>query len=129
VPRTKEAGKRVRPAVVALVYTTEGRAPETRMVIEVTIKTRKGGRRVRVLVDSGTEANCIKRRLALDMGIILTLRATPLSSPEGRRIHSYGDCILGVTAEDTLGDRREADVQFASCDFNLNHVDMILGFL
>jgi hypothetical protein len=122
VPRTKEAGKRARPAIVALVYTVEGRAPETRMVIEVTIKTRKGGRRVRVLVDSGAEANCIKRRLALDMGIVSTLRA------EGRRIHSYGDCVLGVTAEDMLGDRREADIQFALCDFNLNHVDMILGF-
>ena len=128
MPRTKEAGKRARPAVVALVHTAEGKAPETRMVIEVTIKTRKGGRRVRALVDSGAEANCVKRRLALDMGIPSTLRATPLSSPEGRRIHSYGDCVLGVTAEDTLGDRREADVHFASCDFDLNHVDMILGF-
>jgi hypothetical protein len=129
VPRTKEAGKRVRPAVVILVYTIEGRAPETRMVIEITIKTRKGGRRIRVLVNSGTEANYIKRRLALDMSIVSILRATPLSSPEGRRIHLYRDCVLRVTAEDTLGDRREADIQFVLYDFNLNHINIILGFL
>jgi hypothetical protein len=110
VPRTKEAGKRACPAVVVLVYTIEGRAPETRIVIEVTIKTRKGERRVRVLVDSGTEANCINRRLALDMGIVLILRAILLFSPEERRIHSYRDCILGVTTEDILGNRREADI-------------------
>jgi hypothetical protein len=110
VPRTKEAGKRVCPIVVALVYTIEGRAPETRIVIEVTIKMRKGGRRVRVLVDSGIEANYIKRRLALDMGIILILRATPLSLPEERRIYLYRDCILGITTEDILGNRREADI-------------------
>jgi hypothetical protein len=110
VPRTKEAGKRVYPAVVILVYTTEDRAPETRMVIEVTIKIRKGRKRVRVLVDSGIEANCIKKRLALDMGIVLILRATPLSLPEGRRIHFYRDYILGITTEDILEDRREADI-------------------
>jgi hypothetical protein len=98
------------PAVVVLVYTIEGRAPETRMVIEVTIKMRKGGRRVRVLVDSGTEANYIKRRLALDMGIILILRVTLLSLPEGRRIHLYRDCIFGIITEDILGDRREANI-------------------
>ena len=92
------------PAVVALVYTTEGRAPETRMVIEVTIKTRKGERRVRILVNSGIEANYIKRRLALDIGIILILRATPLSLLEERRIHLYRDYILGITTEDILGD-------------------------
>jgi hypothetical protein len=94
----------VRPAIVVLVHTTEGRAPETRIVIEVTIKMRKGERRVRVLVDSGTEANCIKRRLALDMGIVLILRATPLFLLEERRIYLYRDCIFGVTIKDILGD-------------------------
>jgi hypothetical protein len=128
VPRTKEAGKRARPAVVTLVHTAEGKAPETRIVIEVTIKTRRGGRRVRALVDSGAKANYIKRKLALDMGIPLILRVTPLTSPKGKRIHLYRDYILGVTAEDTLGDRREADIHFALCDFNLNHINIILGF-
>jgi hypothetical protein len=42
VPRTKEAGKRARPIVVALIYTIKGKAPEIRIIIEVTIKIRKG---------------------------------------------------------------------------------------
>jgi len=129
VPRTKEAGKRACPAVIALIHTAEGKAPETRIVIEVTIKTRRGGRRVRALVDSGAEANYIKRKLALDIGIPLILRVTPLTSPEGRRIHLYRDYILGVTAEDILGNRREANIYFALYDFNLNHINIILGFL
>ena len=104
MPRTKEAGKRARPVVVTLVYTTEGKAPKTRIVIKVTIKTRKGRQRVRALVNSGIEANYIKRRLALDIGIPLILRATSLFSLEERRIYLYGDYILGVITEDTLGD-------------------------
>ena len=128
MPRTKEAGKRARPVVVMLVYTTEGKAPKTRIVIKVTIKTRKGRQRVRVLVNSGIEANYVKRRLALDMGIPLILRATPLFSLEERRIYLYRDCVLGVTAEDTLGNQRKANVYFMLCDFNLNHINIILGF-
>jgi len=87
VLRTKEAGKRVYPIVVVLIYTIEGRAPETRIVIEVTIKIRKGRRRIRILVNSGIEANYIKRRLALDIGIILILRITFLFLLEKRRIY------------------------------------------
>jgi predicted transcriptional regulator len=117
------------PTVVVLIYTIEDRAPETRIVIEVTIKTRKGERRVRILVDSGIEANYIKRRLALDMGIILILRATLLSLPEERRIHLYRDYIFGVITEDILGNQREADIQFVLYNFNLNYINIILGFL
>ena len=104
MPRTKEARKRARPVVITLVYTAEGKAPKTRIVIEVIIKTRKGRQRVRVLVDSGIEANYIKRRLALDMGIPLILRAIPLFSLEGKRIYLYRDYILGVITENMLGD-------------------------
>jgi hypothetical protein len=96
--------------VVVFVYTIEGRAPETRIVIEVTIKMRKGKRRVRVLVNSGIKANYIKRRLALNIGIILILRATLLFLLEGKRIHLYRDCILGITTEDILGNRKETDI-------------------
>ena len=74
MPRTKEAGKRARPVIVILIYIIEGKAPKTRIVIKVTIKIRKGRQRVRVLVNSGIEANYIKRRLALDIGILLILR-------------------------------------------------------
>jgi hypothetical protein len=110
MPRTKEAGKRIYFIVIILVYTIEDRAPKTRIVIEVTIKTRKGKRRVRVLVDSDIEANYIKRRLVLDIGIILILKATPLFLPEERRIHLYKDCIFGITTENILENRKEADI-------------------
>jgi hypothetical protein len=110
VPRTKEAGKRVCPIIVVFVYTIESRAPETRIVIEVTIKIRKGERRVRILVNSDIEANYIKRRLALDIGIILILRVTLLFLLEERRIYLYRDYILGITTKDILGNRKEANI-------------------
>jgi uncharacterized membrane protein (DUF373 family) len=58
----------------------------------------------------GIEANYIKRRLALDIGIILILRAILLFLPEERRIYLYRDCILGITTENILGNRKEADI-------------------
>jgi hypothetical protein len=110
VPRTKEAGKQVYPVIVILIYITESRAPKTRIVIEVTIKTRKDRKRVRILVDSGIEANYIKKKLALDIGIILILRATLLSLLEEKRIHLYRDYILGITIKDILENRKETDI-------------------
>jgi hypothetical protein len=103
VPRTKEARKQACPVVIMLVYITEGRAPKTRIVIKVTIKIRKSKRRIRVLVNSGIEANYIKRRLALDMSIILILRVIFLFSLEEKRIHLYKDYVLGITTKDMLG--------------------------
>jgi hypothetical protein len=47
-------------------------------VIKVTIKTKKRGRKVRVLVDSGIEVNYVKRKLALEISILIILRVTPL---------------------------------------------------
>jgi hypothetical protein len=62
------------------------------------------------LIDSNTEANYIKRRLALDIGIILILRVTLLFLLEKKRIHLYRDYILGITTKDILGNRRETDI-------------------
>jgi hypothetical protein len=86
-----------------LVYITEGKAPKTRIVIKVIIKTRKNKKRVRVLINLGIEANYIKRRLALDIGIILILRVTFLFSLEKKRIYLYKDYILGIITENILG--------------------------
>jgi hypothetical protein len=110
VPRIKEAGKRVCPIIVIFIYTIEGKVPETRIVIEVTIKIRKDKRRVRILVNSNIEANYIKRKLALDMGIILILRITLLFLLEEKRIYLYRDYILGITIENILGNRKEANI-------------------
>ena len=101
--RTKEAGKRARPVIVTLVYTIESKAPKTRIVIKVTIKIRKNRHRIKVLVNLGIEANYIKKRLALDISILLILRVTFLTSLEERRIHLYRDCVLGIITENMLG--------------------------
>jgi hypothetical protein len=81
-----------------------------RIVIEVTIKIRKGKRRVRILVNSGIEANYIKRKLALDIDIILILRVTLLFLLEERRIYLYRDYIFGITTENILEDRKETNI-------------------
>ena len=104
MPRTKEAGKRVYSIVVIFVYTIKNRIPKTKIVIEITIKIRKDKKRVKILVNSDIEANYIKRRLALDIGIILILRAIPLFLLEERRIYLYRDYIFGITIKDILED-------------------------
>jgi hypothetical protein len=81
-----------------------------RIVIEVTIKIRKDRKKVRILVNLDIEANYIKRRLALDIGIILILRATLLSLLKERRIHLYKNYIFGITIKDILGNRRKTNI-------------------
>ena len=99
------------------------------MVIEIMLKSAKEERRVRALVDSGAQANCIQRKLALEMDLVrLKDGSTQLASPEGRKIYSYGDHLVRVDATDTLGERRGADIRFVSCDFDLEGIDIILGF-
>jgi hypothetical protein len=58
----------------------------------------------------------------------LGTRPTALMAPEGGRIYTYENHRLWVTAVDTLGERREADVELVSCDFELGGVDVILGY-
>jgi len=70
-------------------------------------------------VDSGIEVNYIKRKLALEISIIVILRVTPLVVLDKSQIYSYKDYVLGVTTKDTISDRREANIYFVSCDFNL----------
>ena len=129
MPRTTKARKRRRPIVVALVDTRGEGKEETRMVIEVTLKVGKEERRVQALVDSGAEANCIQRKLAVEMNIPESPGGTTrLISPSGGAIYSYADHTVRVAATDTQGDRRVADVPMVSCDFDLGEVGLILGF-
>jgi hypothetical protein len=110
MPRIKEAGKRIYPIVVILVYTIEDRVPKIRIVIKVTIKIRKDKKRVRILVDSDIEANYIKRKLVLDIDIILILKVILLFLLEEKRIYLYRDYIFGITIKDILENRREANI-------------------
>ena len=67
--------------------------------------------------------------MSLEMSIpVVGDRATPLASPNGTKIYSYANHSIKVTAEDTMGDRWGADIEFVSCDFDLGNVDLVLGF-
>jgi hypothetical protein len=103
VPRTKKAGKRARPIIIIFIYIIEGKASKIRIVIKVIIKIRKDKRRVRILVNSSIEANYIKKRLALDIDIILILKVIPLFLLEKRKIYLYKDYILGIITKNILG--------------------------
>jgi hypothetical protein len=74
-----------------------------KIVIKVIIKIRKSKYRIRILVNSGIEANYIKRKLALDISILLILRVILLTLLEKRRIYLYKDYILRVITKDILG--------------------------
>ena len=84
-----------------LIYTIDSETRRIRIVINVILKVRKEERRVKALVDSGVEANYIKRRLAIEINIpVIKGEITPLISPKGRKIYFYVDYILIITAED-----------------------------
>ena len=84
-----------------LVYTIDSETQRTRIVINVILKVGKEEHRVKALVNSRAEANYIKRRLAIEMNILVIKGETiPLVSLKGRRIYSYADYILIITAKD-----------------------------
>jgi hypothetical protein len=101
------------------------------MIIQVELLTgeAKEKRRIRALIDSGAEANCIKRTLALELDLpVLPGRPTVLASPEGKRIYSYANHVTTLSAVDTQGERRGHKVELVSCEFEMPGVDIILGY-
>jgi hypothetical protein len=84
-----------------LIYIIDNKTQRIRIVINIILKVRKEERRVKALIDSGIKANYIKRRLAIKMNILVIKRETiSLVSLKGRRIYSYIDYILIITAKD-----------------------------
>jgi hypothetical protein len=70
-------------------------------VIKIVLKTGTEERRVRALVDSGAKVNYLKRRLVIEINTLIVRGGiTPLVSLDGKRIYSYIDYIITVTAED-----------------------------
>ena len=59
---------------------------------------------MRVLINSSIEANYIKRKLILDINILLILEVTPLVFLERRKIYLYKDYILKVITKDIIRD-------------------------
>ena len=54
---------------------------------------------------------------------------TPLVILEGKRIFSYIDHKVKLTANDILGEQRDTKVILTSCKFDIKGVNVILGFL
>jgi hypothetical protein len=75
------------------------------------------------------EANYIKRKLVLDIGILLILKVIPLTLLEEKRIHLYKDYILEITIKNILRNRKETNIYFILYNFNLNYINIILEFL
>ena len=70
-------------------------------MIKVVLKTGIEERRVRALVDSGAEVNCLKRRLIMEINALVIIRGTtPLVLLNGKRIYSYVDYIIIITTKD-----------------------------
>jgi hypothetical protein len=90
LPKAKEIRKRERPVIVALIYTVKGEEQRTRIVINVFIQEGKEEWKVKALIDSGAEANYIRRRLTQEIIIPpLGTRPITLMAPKGGRIHTY----------------------------------------
>ena len=130
MPRTETRGKRKRLVVVILVYTTKGENPRIRIIIDVQVETKEGIFKIKALVDSGVEANYIKRKAVLLIGgSIINNKPTLLITPNRGKIYSYKDSILRLIITNIYRGRREDDVRFILYNFELGEVDIILGYL
>ena len=82
------------------------------------------------LVNSKAEADYIQRHKALELDLTAILReATPLVALEGRRIFSYIDHKVKLTANDMLREQRDTKVILTPCKFDIKGVNIILRFL
>jgi hypothetical protein len=74
-----------------------------RIVIKVIIKIKKDKYQIKILVNLNIKTNYIKRKLALNIGILLILKVISLILLEETRIYLYKNYILGITIKDILG--------------------------
>jgi hypothetical protein len=71
----------------------------------------------------------VKRRLTLKIDILLLNKGvTLLVLLDGKRIYLYRDYIFKVVTKDLLRDYKEYNIRFISYNFNLNNINVILGY-
>ena len=76
-----------------------------RLVINITLKTKNSGRQVKVLVDLGVKVNYVKRRLTLEIDILLLNKGVILLILlDRKRIYLYRDYVFIIAAKDLLRD-------------------------
>lgn len=125
----KALGKRQSLLIVALVPIKASEDNRTRMVIEVEVIMGKKTWWAKALVDSGTQANYIKRRIAVEWNLPTDGKKPPLlAAPSGDRIHLYASYTIPVAAYDALGDRRLFKTKLASCEFDMEGINLLLGY-
>jgi hypothetical protein len=80
-------------------------------------------------VDLGVEVNYVKRRLTLEIDILLLNKGvTLLVLLNRKRIYLYKDYIFKVATKDSLKDYKEYNIRFTSYNFNLNNINVILKY-
>ena len=102
------------------------------MHIVINMFIREGTKRKAIcaLVNSSAKADYIQRHKALELNLTAIPReASPLVMLEGRRIFSYADYKVKLTANDMLEEQRDTKVILTSCKFDIKGVNVILGFL
>ena len=71
----------------------------------------------------------MKRSLAVELDLlVIGGPSIPLAAPNSSPIYSYANHLISVAATDAQGERREYDIKFVSCDFEIGSIDLILGF-
>ena len=71
----------------------------------------------------------MKRRLTLEIDILLLNKGvTLLVLLDRKRIYLYRDYVFKVATKDLLRDYKECDIYFTSYNFDLNNVNVILGY-
>jgi hypothetical protein len=100
-----------------------------RIVIKVIIRIKNEKYKIKALVNSDIEANYMKKKLALDINILLILKVTFLALLKEKRIYLYRDYIFRIITENILRNYKEANIYFILYNFNLNYINIILEFL
>jgi hypothetical protein len=88
--------------IVIFIYIIKNKALKTRIIIKVIIKIRKSKYRIKILVNSNIKANYIKRKLVLDIRILLILKVISFILLEETRIYLYKNYIFKIITKNIL---------------------------
>jgi hypothetical protein len=73
-----------------------------RIIIKIIIKIIKNKYKIRIFINLDIETNYIKKKLALDISILLILKVISLILLEKKRIYLYKNYVFRITTKDIL---------------------------
>jgi transposase InsO family protein len=94
--------------------------------MDIKIKTPKGKRALRALLDSGARANLISQRVIVEEGMQPLTMSPRAYSIDGHRIRTYGRHAIETHASDTGGVHRSTTQKYIATDMLV--YDAILGY-